>query len=184
MFAVTPRLFLRPGWTEDSDTLLATINDQAVVRNLASAPWPYRREDAEQFLASSRPVLHPNFLIFRRNGKEPQLLGGIGFGDDGDGHLELGYWIARNHWGHGYATEAGRAVIDIARTLGHPEMLAEHFADNPASGKVLRKLGFRPTGRTTRRFSAGRGQEVKAIQFTLSLSEDDSADGMMRDLAA
>ena len=184
MFAVTPRLLLRPGWPEDSNTLFTTINDEAVVRNLASAPWPYKRVDAEQFLATPRPMLHPNFLIFRRNGQVPQLLGCIGFGDNGERHLELGYWIAREHWGHGYATEAGRAVLDIARTLGHPEMQAEHFVDNPASGKVLRKLGFRPTGRTTPRFSKGRGQETDAVQFTLSLSEDDSADDVMRDLAA
>lgn len=184
MFSVTPRLLLRPGWPEDIDPLFAAINDEAVVRNLARAPWPYKRDDAEQFLAAARPVLQPNFLIFRRNGKAPQLLGCIGFGDDGEGHLELGYWIARDHWGQGYATEAGRAVLEIARTLGHPEMRAEHFVDNPASGKVLRKLGFRPTGRTAPRFSKGRGQETDAVQFTRSLRDDDSADDVMRSLAA
>ena len=184
MFSVTPRLLLRPGWPEDIDTLFAAINDESLVRNLARAPWPYTRDDAAQFLATPRPMLQPNFLIFRRDGQEPRLLGCIGFGDDGYGHIELGYWIARDHWGRGYATEAGCAVLDIARTLGHPEMQAEHFADNPASGKVLRKLGFRPTGRTTPRFSKGRGQEADAVQFTLSLSEDDSADDVMRDLAA
>ena len=184
MFAVTPRLLLRPGWPEDAGALFAAINDEAVVRNLARAPWPYGRNDAAQFLAASRPLLQPNFLIFRRDGQMPQLLGCIGFGDNGEGHLELGYWIARGQWGRGYATEAGRAVLEIARTLGHPEMRAEHFTDNPASGKVLRKLGFRPTGRTAPRFSKGRGQETDAVQFTLSLSEDDSADDVMRDLAA
>lgn len=184
MFSVTPRLLLRPGWPEDIDTLFAAINDKSLVRNLARAPWPYTRDDAAQFLATPRPMLQPNFLIFSRDGQVPRLLGCIGFGDDGYGHIELGYWIVREHWGRGYATEAGRAVLDIARTLGHPEMQAEHFADNPASGKVLRKLGFRPTDRTTPRFSKGRGQEAEAVQFTLSLSEDDSADDVMRDLAA
>lgn len=184
MFAVTPRLLLRPGWPEDMGGLFAAINDEAIVRNLASAPWPYKRNDAEQFLTAPRPMIHPNFLIFRRNGKAPNLLGSIGFGENGEGDLELGYWIARDHWGHGYATEAGRAVLDIARTLGHSEMRAEHFADNPASGKVLRKLGFRPTGRSAPRFSKSRGQKTDAVQFILSLSDDDSADGVMRDLAA
>tara|TARA_R110001606_G_scaffold120490_3_gene252225 strand:+ start:77 stop:631 length:555 start_codon:yes stop_codon:yes gene_type:complete len=184
MFAITPRLLLRPGWPEDASALFNAINDEAIIRNLASAPWPYRRDDAEQFLATPHPLVHPNFLIFRRDGQAPILLGCMGFGDKGDGDLELGYWIARDHWGHGYATEAGRAVLDIARTLGHPEIRAEHFADNPASGKVLRKLGFRPTGRSIPRFSKGRGGKADAAQFTLSLSEDDSADGIMRDLAA
>ncbi|MBQ0772609.1 MAG: GNAT family N-acetyltransferase, partial [Sphingomonadales bacterium] len=67
MFAVTPRLLLRPGWPEDAGALFAAINDEAVVRNLARAPWPYGRNDAAQFLAASRPLLQPNFLIFRRD---------------------------------------------------------------------------------------------------------------------
>lgn len=184
MFAVTPRLLLRPGWPEDGDSLYAAINDEAVIRNLARAPWPYSRDDAAQFLATHRPAIHPNFLIFSRNGQAPVLLGCIGFGDLDDGHLELGYWIARDHWGRGYATEAGQAVLDIARSLGHQEIRAEHFTDNPASGKVLRKLGFRPTGRSVPRYSKGRGLAADAIQFTLSLSEDDMADDVMRDIAA
>ncbi|WP_417613682.1 GNAT family N-acetyltransferase [Parasphingorhabdus sp.] len=184
MFAVTTRLLLRPGWPEDAGALFNAINDEAIVRNLASAPWPYKRSDAEEFLATPRPQLQPNFLIFRSNGQPPELLGSIGFGHDDDGHLELGYWIARDHWGKGYASEAGRAVLDIARSLGHAEMRAEHFSDNPASGKVLRKLGFRPTGRTVSRFSRGRGQETAAVQFSLSLAGDDSGDDVMRDIAA
>lgn len=184
MFAVTPRLLLRPGWPEDTGSLFAAINDEAVVRNLANAPWPYRREDAAQFLTSARPAIHPNFLIFSRNGSEPVLLGCIGFGDRGEGRLDLGYWIARDHWGRGYATEAGRAVLDIARSLGHREMSAAHFTDNPASGKVLRKLGFRPTGCSAPLYSKGRGRKADAIHFTLTLSDDDSAEDVMRDIAA
>ncbi|ATW02774.1 GNAT family N-acetyltransferase [Sphingorhabdus sp. YGSMI21] len=184
MFAITPRLLLRPGWPEDRGSLFAAINDETVIRNLASAPWPYRPDDAEHFLATPRPATHPNFLIFSRNGQPPVLLGSIGFGDKEEGHLELGYWIARDHWGRGYATEAGRAVLDIARALGHPEIRAEHFADNPASGKVLRKLGFRPTGHSVPRYSKGRARKADAIQFTLSLSDDDSAVDAMRNIAA
>ncbi|WP_321325950.1 GNAT family N-acetyltransferase [uncultured Parasphingorhabdus sp.] len=184
MFAVTPRLLLRPGWPEDRDSLFAAINDETVIRNLASAPWPYRREDAAHFLAMSRSAIHPNFLIFSRNGRTPVLLGGIGLDDQDEGHPELGYWIARDHWGCGYATEAGRAVLDIAGALGHREISAEHFSDNPASGQVLRKLGFRPTGRCTPRYSKGRGLKADTVRFSLSLSEDEAADEMMRDIAA
>ncbi|MGB5725469.1 MAG: GNAT family N-acetyltransferase [Parasphingorhabdus sp.] len=172
MFARTERLLLRPGWPEDAPAVFEAINDQAIVRNLASAPWPYARTDADLFLSSPRPLLHPNFLIFWRTSGPPQLVGSIGIGDSGDGHLELGYWIARNHWGHGYATEAGRAVLDIARTVGHREILAEHFVDNPSSGKVLKKLGFRPTEQITPRFSKGRGGKTDTVRFKLQLSED------------
>ena len=181
MFARTERLLLRPGWPEDAPAVFDAINDRAVVRNLGSAPWPYEREHADEFLALPRPILHPNFLIFRRTAGSPELVGSIGFGDMGDGQLEIGYWIARDHWGRGYATEAGRAVLDIARAVGHRAMLAEHFVDNPASGKVLRKLGFRPTGRITSRFSRGRRKKVDAVQFKLQLAEESD---IMRPMAA
>src|SRR3546814_6508816 len=74
-----------------------------------------------------------------------------------NGEVELGYWVARSYWGLGYATEAGRHMLDLARTLGIPRLTAAHFVDNPASGAVLRKLGFRPTGRRIERASLGRG---------------------------
>lgn len=178
MFAVTPRLLLRPGWSEDSGALFAAINDEWVVRNLARAPWPYGRDDAAQFLATPRPLLHPNFLIFSRNDAVPQLLGSIGFADAGDGDTELGYWIARDHWGRGYATEAGRAVLQNARTLGHKRLVASHFVDNPASGSVLRKLGFKPTGQTVGLFSRGRNREVQAVKFTCQLDDQPECEVM------
>lgn len=184
MFARTERLLLRPGWPEDAPAVYKAINDQDIVRNLASAPWPYKREDAEQYLATARPVLNPGFLIFRRTVGAPDLVGSIGFGDMGDGQLELGYWISREHWGQGYATEAGRAVLDIATILGHRELQAEHFVDNPASGRVLRKLGFRPSGRIEPRFSRGRGGTVDAVHFELQLGEDELDCDGMRSLAA
>lgn len=181
MFARTERLLLRPGWPEDAPAVFEAINDQAIVRNLASAPWPYGRADAELFLSSPRPLLHPSFLIFRRTSGSPELVGSIGFGDSGEGHLEIGYWIARDHWGRGYATEAGRAVLDIAGTIGHRELQAEHFVDNPESGKVLKKLGFRSTGLVEPRYSKGRGETIDAVQFKLQLSDDGD---VMRPLAA
>ena len=55
----------------------------------------------------------------------------------------MGYWIARDHWGRGYASEAGRAALEVVRALGHRRVQAGHYVDNPASGRVLRKLGFR-----------------------------------------
>ncbi|WP_417620523.1 GNAT family N-acetyltransferase [Parasphingorhabdus sp.] len=169
MFAVTPRLLLRPGWPEDADALFAAINDQAIVRNLARAPWPYSLQDAQQFL--SLPAQPARWLIFSRTLASPQLLGCIGIDRLEDHSIELGYWIARPHWGQGYATEAGRAVLETARALGHQCLVASHFVDNPASGTVLHKLGFKPTGQTTRRFSLGRDQHSDAIEYICVLDE-------------
>ena len=174
MFARTERLLLRPGWAEDAPALAKAIGEQAIVRNLATAPWPYALDHARAFLATERGADEASFLIFRRTMGAPQLIGGAGFGRmPGTNEVEMGYWIARPYWGLGYATEAGRAIVDIARNgLRLRKLHAGHFLDNPASGRVLEKLGFRPTGLTLPRFSCGRGEAAPCRLFELDLAEE------------
>ena len=176
MFARTERLLLRPGWAEDAPALYRAIADEGVIRNLASPPWPYRLEDAEAFLRTERDPALPGFLIFRRTGGETELVGSMGFGRRPDGRTEFGYWIARAHWGKGYATEAGRAALAAARdSFRLATVQAGHFLDNPASGRVLEKLGFRPTGEVAMRFSAGRRETAPSRLFELDLAATGSA---------
>ena len=186
MFARTPRLLLRPGWPEDADALYDVINDEAIVRNLASAPWPYERRDAQEFLSRPHCIKGPWWLIYRRTAGTPCLIGTCGLELMPGGRVELGYWIGRDHWGLGYATEAGRAALETAKALGHREIIACHFIDNPASGNVLKKLGFHRTGRISSRFSKGRGAFGSTAEFRLSLESDmpDNMDDDMRPLAA
>ena len=170
MFARTERLLLRPGWREDAQALCRAIGDEGIVRNLAKAPWPYRLQDAESFLARDPRPNETNCLIFLRGEGAPELVGGIGFGRTPDGELEFGYWVARSHWGRGIATEAWRAVLANARdSLRLPRLVAGHFTDNPASGRVLQKLGFQPTGVTRARYSAGRDAIAPVREFALEL---------------
>lgn len=173
MFARTERLLLRPGWKEDAPALFQAICDERIVCNLANAPWPYSFADAEAFLdREAASALDARCLIMLRTDAAPRLIGCIGFGRTPDDGLEFGYWIARPFWGQGFATEAGKAVVDIARrSLRLPRLNAGHFIDNPASGRVLRKLGFRPTG-TALRYSAGRGAETPCKLFELDLQPD------------
>ena len=181
MFARTPRLLLRPGWGEDAPALREAIADRRIVRNLAQAPWPYTLADAEAFLARERRPGEPACLVFLRTGAAPRLIGGIGLARNSAGELELGYWLSPPHWGHGFATEAGRAMVAAARdALRAPRLVAGHFLDNPASGRVLAKLGFRPTGAVARRYSAGRGEEAPCRAFALELAaaETDAASAM------
>ena len=178
MFARTARLLLRPGWIEDAPALAAAIADEMIVRNLATAPWPYGLSDAEAFLAQPRDPVLPTFLIFERTGGEPTLVGSCGLGRRPSGSIEMGYWIARAHWGRGFATEASIALIDIARTLGLGHLEGSHFVDNPASGRVLEKLGFQPLGITAPRMSCARGVEAPSRLLRLKLTganEDDTA---------
>ena len=177
MFARTERLLLRPGWNEDAPALFEAFADERVVRNLALAPWPYRFADAEAFLARDRKPNEPACLIFLRTEGAPELVGGVGLGPMPGGGLELGYWIAPRFWGRGFATEAGRAMIDAARRgLRLKTLAAGHFLDNPASGRVLAKLGFRPKGGIVPRFSVGRGEEAPCRLFELALADENSAD--------
>jgi RimJ/RimL family protein N-acetyltransferase len=169
MFARTPRLLLRPGFPEDAPALASAIADEAIVKNLATAPWPYHARDAEAFLAKPRDPVLPAFLAFERTEAAPRLVGSCGLGRKPSGAVELGYWIARGQWGRGFATEAGRALIDIAHALGVVQLEASHFIDNPASGRVLEKLGFRSTGLIAPRMNCARGEEVPARLMRLQL---------------
>lgn len=181
MFIRSKRLFLRPGWPEDWTELYTAINDEGVVRNLASAPWPYTMEDAMAFARRPQERMLPHFFVTLPSGSGAKLIGSVGLGAH-DGEIELGYWIARSHWGQGYATEAASAVLQLAEVLGHRRVAAGHFADNPASGRVLVKSGFKRTGGQSLRYSLGRGGEMASIGYVVQLGvacECDD-DGYMR----
>jgi RimJ/RimL family protein N-acetyltransferase len=169
MFARTARLLLRPGFPEDAPALAAAMSDAAIARNLAVVPWPYGLRDAEAFLASPRDPVLPSLLIFERTAGAPQLAGACGLGRRASGAVEMGYWIARGHWARGFATEACAALIDIARALGIARLEASHFIDNPASARVLDKLGFESTGLIAPRMSCARGEQVPARLMRLRL---------------
>ncbi|MEA3040123.1 MAG: hypothetical protein QOE79_2636 [Sphingomonadales bacterium] len=180
MFARTDRLLLRPGWIEDAPALFAAIAEEAVVRNLATAPWPYTLDHARAFLATQRRWDEPSLLIFLRTRTAPRLIGTTGLARRRSGERDLGYWIARRHWNRGYATEAGEAVVRAAReSLRVPRLAAGHFVDNPASGRVLEKLGFRPTGIVAERYSAGRRGSASCRELTLPLAGEAESEAAM-----
>lgn len=169
MFARTPRLLLRPGFAEDASALASAIADEAIVRNLAGPPWPFHVRDAEAYLARPRDPILPCLLIFQRTESAPQLVGECGLARRPSGAVELGYWIARSFWGHGFATEACSALVEIARTLRLDQLEGSYFIDNPASARVLEKLGFESTGLVAPRMSCARGEAVPARLMRLRL---------------
>lgn len=179
MFARTERLLLRPGWGEDAAALHSAIADTAIIRNLLNVPDPYTTEDARAFLANDWDPKQPKFLIFSRTRAAPRLVGGCGIHQETDGQLSLGYWISRPFWGLGFATEAASAVMRMARATALGTIGAGHVVDNHASGRVLAKIGFRPTGRTEKRYSVGRQRDVDVLLF-----EDSGVAPMRGDPAA
>ena len=167
MFVRTDRLLLRPGWIEDAAAVQRAISsDPAIARNTARIPWPYTLDDAETYLQSQQAAERSwSLLVFARTSAAPRLIGGVGLHRDDGGH-ELGYWIARPYWGLGFATEAAAGLLRAGReSLKLGRIHSGHFVDNPASGRVLRKLGFRPAGRVVKRPCVARGGEVDCLLY-------------------
>lgn len=174
MFARTERLILRPGWDEEAAILAATIARPAVIRNLSRVPWPYREQDARAFLGRPHDPTLPHLLAFHRTMRGLALVGGVALGQEG-GAVEIGYWVAPAYWGQGFATEMASAIIAMADAVGYEWVEARHFADNPASGGVLRKLGFRETGPGRPIDAALRDQPAATISYRRARFGMDSA---------
>lgn len=181
MFARTPRLTLRPGWPEDAAALTAAIAHEAVAFKLSRLPWPYTVDHAADWLARPQQRRDLTLLILAHEGPSPRLIGAIGIHpDEAKGGHEIGYWLTPDAWGRGYATEAGRAMLGIARhAMGLRHLHSGHFIDNPASGRVLAKLGFRNTG-VEKRHCLALGIDKPCATLELALAEDRSDDDPAR----
>ena len=165
MFVRTERLLLRPGWIEDAPALARAIGDEAVARNLAKVPFPYTPAQAREYLSRESGAL-PSLLIFARTARVPRLVGGIGLHRDEAGEVELGYWIARPFWGLGFATEAGRGVVDLAHRGLRGE--AAGIGPLPRQSRVrpgAAEAGLPSSGATAARHSVARGGEVPCLLF-------------------
>lgn len=182
MFIRTERLFLRPAWAEDAGALAAAIGHAEVAHMLARVPHPYSLDDARAFLAQEVAPMLPNLLItLPEQGGE--IIGGCGLHEDG-GQVAVGYWITPAHWGRGYATEALCGLVQIASQCRHPVLTGYHAADNPASGSVLRKAGFCPTGAMRQFHSVARGHDVPGVEYALSLQGEHDAPPPVRNMGA
>ncbi|WP_240047429.1 GNAT family N-acetyltransferase [Sphingomonas panacisoli] len=175
MFARTKRLTLRPGWPEDAPVLAQAIAHEDVAFKLSRLPWPYTEAHALEWLSTPKSESDVTLLIFAHEQPTPRLVGGIGLHETAPGGgIEIGYWLTPSAWGRGYATEAGHAVLGMAQhALGLRRLVGRHFLDNPASGKVLRKLGFRPNG-VARMPCLARNGEFDCATLELDFDADES----------
>ena len=146
----TSRLVLRPFRQADVDDVCFLVNDIGVARNTLNIPHPYARADAEAWIAAHGPQLERREAVtYAVTAPGEGLVGAAGLILEMEHErAELGYWIGRPYWGRGYATEASHALLRWGfATLGLHRIHASHFPRNPASGRVLRKLGMRHEGR-------------------------------------
>jgi RimJ/RimL family protein N-acetyltransferase len=164
---ITDRLVLRPPREADLDDLIAGIGDLRVSRMLGRVPHPYKRSDADGFLAAVRRNAHSGRALNLSIVREGRLIGGMAIGSL-PGYCEFGYWLAHDAWGKGYATEAGRAVLAYGFDgLGLSLIRSGVLWSNAASLRVQIKLGFRRIG-ISRRYALARKQTVDHIDTVLS----------------
>jgi len=149
----TARLRLRAPQREEALLIAALANDRRIAENTARIPLPYTLADAERFLRYlEESETETAFAITRA---DDVLIGICGLMMKPRKTPEIGYWLGVPYWGHGYATEAARAVIDYAfEDLGLERLEAGARVSNPASRRVLEKCGFQWSGVTLLRIHA------------------------------
>ena len=145
----TDRLILRPYRLSDAAELRRLIGEYEVARTLATVPHPYPYGEAERFIAGRRAAFGAGKSVeLAVTLAAGELIGGIGLRLNAQhGGAELGYWIGRPFWRRGYATEAAGAMLDYGfAQLGLRRIAARHFGSNPASGRVMVKIGMKCEG--------------------------------------
>ena len=166
----TERLVLRPPAPADAEQLHRLVNDWAVVRNLSRLPFPYPRTLTDEWIASTAAQRAGgtgyHLVITGDEAGTELVIGCIGLRlDMSPGTANLGYWVGRQYWGHGVATEAvGRVARWALANLPIQRIEAHVAADNPASSAVLRRVGMREVG-TGRESFLARGGDHPVVRF-------------------
>ena len=168
----TNRFLLRSVDEADAPVFALLCNDELIARNTARIPHPYSLEDAEFFAAGRAKAFALGTEYAFAVCDAGEIVGCCGVARITNEMFELGYWVAMAARGCGVATEAAEAVSQFAfAKLGARIVAAGHFTDNPASGRVLAKVGFRYTGETRKQFSLGRGGEFDSRRMSLARDE-------------
>jgi len=142
----TVRLKLRPYSEADIAELVPLIGAREVAATTLRIAHPYTEQDARAFLAlAQEPGKIWLATTLRSDGRQ---IGGVGLRvEDPHRHAELGYWLGVPYWRQGYATEAAGEMLRYGFVdLGLHRIFASHFRHNPASGRILVKLGMRYEG--------------------------------------
>jgi len=142
----TARLRLRPFSLDDAPIVQVLAGHPDVARTTLAIPHPYPDGAAEAWIASHAAQFEQgtavHFAIERSS--DGAVIGAIGLGLEREhARAELGYWVGKPYWGQGYCTEAAQAVVHYGFvSLDLNRIYAHHFTTNPASGRVLQKIGI------------------------------------------
>ncbi len=128
-------------------------------------PHPYTEDLARAWIATHGPEREAGSAHRFAIEREGRLIGTCDVDEIANGAGELGYWLDEPSWGQGLASEAARAVMTFAfDELTLRRLTSGHAADNPASGRVLTKLGFTRAGQA-RVWWTPRACEIDLIKY-------------------
>jgi len=146
----TRRLVLRPFASADAADVKRLAGDRSVADTTLNIPHPYLDGMAEEWIATHAPGFDAgslaNFAITTLT--QGELIGAIGLVIERRFDCaELGYWIANANRNEGYCTEAAKAIVTYGfDALDLNKIYASHLTRNPASGRVMQKLGMTREG--------------------------------------
>ncbi|MFB2839709.1 GNAT family N-acetyltransferase [Floridanema evergladense] len=146
----TERLVLRPFQLTDAPEVQRLAGDRVIASFTLSIPHPYEDGMAEDWIKTHpKNLAEGKEVVFAIAFPETNMLcGTIGLAINREhNRAELGYWIGKPFWGNGYCTEAALAVVKYGfESLGLHRIHSAHFSSNPASGRVMQKIGMRYEG--------------------------------------
>ena len=146
----TEHLLLRPFRLSDAPDVQRLAGAKEIASTTLNIPHPYEEGMAEEWISAHQERFEQgrlvNFAITLRS--DGALIGAIGLGIDKEHERgQLGYWIAVPYWNRGHCTEAARAVVRYGfEVLKLNRICSMHFARNPASGRVMQKIGMSREG--------------------------------------
>jgi [ribosomal protein S5]-alanine N-acetyltransferase len=144
----------------DASRVAELAGDWDIACMTARIPFPYSEPLAHKWISGIEPDEFVRAVDF-----SGELIGAVGYMPAKDGSAEIGYWIGKPWWGQGFATEAAEALVRYcfgSRRIGR--LTCCHFVDNPASARVIAKLGFRLVGPCTA-WCEARQAEVETLRY-------------------
>lgn len=146
----TARLLLRPFILDDAPEVQRLAGDREIASTTLNIPHPYEDGLAEKWISSHKKAFEEaklaNFAIVHQ--LEKYLIGAISLNINSQHEsAEMGYWIGRPYWGNDYGTEAARAMLRYGfKDLKLNRIYARYMTRNPASGRVMEKIGMEYEG--------------------------------------
>ncbi len=174
----TGRLVLRPFRASDAPRVRALAGAREVAENTLTIPHPYPEGVAEAWIAGHETAFRlGEMAVFAITIPDDTVVGAVGLKLEEDGGIaELGYWVGVPYWGNGYATEAANALLDYGfNSLVLSRIWARAFVRNPASSRVLEKVGMQREGVLRR--SIRKDEELLDAEVFGMLREEWTASG-------